>query len=240
MFNNIANTTNNEILVSYANMNNNKEGSVSQKNDFIGLDTFIKKIEEMSKKMDTSILTGKVSKYLKSSVMKKVRDGNFEKGEVPLSNLTASTRRGGNGKPLQDTGKFLKSIEDVSTPSNVEVGSNLNYSRLITKGGTIKPKKAKALCVPADKDVATKIKQGMKIGQVISEYKSNGWSVFQPKGKNVIMASRKGKKGKDDTKTLFILLKSVKIPKRNPFYIDNNDEKVISDLTTQFLQGFFK
>jgi len=223
------------------------------KYNFIGLDTFQKAMGIMAKKFDTSVLTSKIAKYLKSSTMRKISDGKFENGEKPLSSLTSSTRRGGNAKPLQDTNTFLKSIEEVSTSTEVAVGSNLPYSKMITEGGTIKPKKAKALWIPASNDVATKIKQGMTIGQVIEEYKSNGWNVFIPpkyknKGEGVMLAERKetknkGKRNEKDThetKMLFIIRKSVKIPKRNPFYVDKDDEEVINDLAIDFLKGLTK
>ncbi len=207
---------------------------------FVGLDDFGKKITDMAKKMNTSTLTNKIGKSLKSSTTSKINKGEFN-GQKKLSNLTLNNRRGG-GTPLKDSGQLMKSFEAVTTPSEVIIGSKLPYARLVTKGGVVKPKKAKALCIPADKEVATLVRQGISVSGVIEQYKASGWSVFRPKGRDVILARRgKGKRDiKIETKVLFILRKSVTLPARNPLFVSGEDEKMIMKLTNEFFKDILK
>lgn len=69
---------------------------------------------------------------------------------APLSSLTLLNRRGGAGKPLQDTGALMNSIY-AGDPAgdSVDVSTDLIYAALQNFGGTVTPKSAPALRVPA-------------------------------------------------------------------------------------------
>lgn len=71
-------------------------------------------------------------------------------GWKELAPLTLLNRRGGEGKPLQDTGALMNSIL-AGDPSgdSVDVGTNLIYAALQNFGGTVTPKSPPALRVPA-------------------------------------------------------------------------------------------
>jgi phage gpG-like protein len=75
--------------------------------------------------------------------------GNGTKG---LAKLTLRLRTKSSKRPLQDTGGLRKSIVWDRVTNGVEVGSVLRYARLHQEGGTITPKKAKKLAIPATKE----------------------------------------------------------------------------------------
>lgn len=54
----------------------------------------------------------------------------------------------GGGKALRDTGRLMASITAKPQPDELVVGTNLEYAGIHQYGGTITPKKGKALTIP--------------------------------------------------------------------------------------------
>ena len=85
--------------------------------------------------------------------MKKESDLNFRNSKGPdgvkwkeLSTLTKTLRKNGGEKPLLDTGMNLKrNIHPYSTNTQAIIGTNVKFAPIHQFGGTIKPRKGKAL-----------------------------------------------------------------------------------------------
>jgi phage gpG-like protein len=155
--------------------------------------------------------------YLRSSADRKIRNG------VPPANspLTAAVKRG--SQTLRDSGDLARSIASHSGALWADAGSNKKQARLLQEGGTIRPKRARALVIPAGPLTRTLMKRyGAHTPRDLWRLmKADGYEIFRPKGKNVYLA-KKGGRGKPFA--LFIVRASVTIPARPFLYIDGQDE----------------
>lgn len=145
--------------------------------------------------------------------------GHIHKGEgfKPLSPATASYR--GAGRPLQDTGGLRDSISfKVIDERTVSVGTNKPYAALQNNGGVIQAKK-EWLWIPAVGTRQLQRKYGYSPTDVIKGLKSSGLSVFRM-GRTMCYK----RKGKDKTvRVIYYLKKSVEIPARPFFYLNDKE-----------------
>ena len=94
------------------------------------------------------------------------------------------------------------------------VGTPLQYAAIHKEGGTIKAKNVKYLCIPA----------GRRTKKLMRQF---GLKPRVDKDKRCLWA-KQGKRGKPFV--LFYLKSSVKIPKREFFRLDPEDERILLEL----------
>lgn len=161
----------------------------------------------------------RAGRYMVSSTQRKITRGSF----TPISPLTQNLRTGNIGKPLRDTGALLSSISSRVEGDSVIIGTNRAGARINNYGGTITAKNRTGyLWIPANREMKQKLLSvGGSISRLIRLYRSGGF--YCRRCGNAFMAFKKGEK----PVMLFILKKSIKIPSRPFFYIDDDDDKVI-------------
>lgn len=104
---------------------------------------FNKAVAKAAKKMANSrLLMASVGEALVSGTIRRFNNEESPKGEKWEKSGRAIAE---GGQTLSDTAHLRKSIDFKATPAQVMVGSNLLYARIHQLGGTIKPKKGKAL-----------------------------------------------------------------------------------------------
>lgn len=168
-------------------------------------------------KSDLSGAMRRIADYMVSSTQRKISSG-ISPANSPL---TRNVKQG--SKTLRDTGGLISSIAGKSGRTTAEAGTNKVYARILQEGGTITPKRAKSLAIPASARTRTLMRQfGSTPASCIRGMKGGGYTVWT-QGKAVM--ARKGKRGRPFV--LFILRRSVKIPARPFLYIDARDEHFI-------------
>lgn len=162
---------------------------------------------------------------------------NIEQGIKPdNAPLTKDVKQGSN--TLRDTGRLRASITADHDATTAIVGTNVKYARLQNEGGVIRPKKAKALCIPASPKTRTfQRRYGFSAKAVLDGLRGDGWSVYQPLNKsgrrgNVIMA-QKGKNKKPIA--VFILRKSVTIPARPFMFLPESEIKKMQNRVDTYI-----
>jgi len=185
-----------------------------------GLEKILRELGEKEKKRKEELLDLLGNYTVRRSIER------IAKGEIKpeTSEFTKRIRIKAGGKTLADTGRLMNSITYVKRGNKVIVGSNVVYASIHQFGGVIKPKRAKKLTVPLTKE-ARRYSQVIGTRKYLEKLKAQGWSVFVPKGRNVILA-RKGNR----LKALFALKDEVKIPKRTFVYWDEEDKKRIQKI----------
>jgi phage gpG-like protein len=103
------------------------------------------------------------------------------------------------GKTLTLTRRLYRSIQFRVTGDRLEIGTSDKRARLLWHGGTVRPKRAKALAIPVDE----------RINRAPREYE-NTFLLKTPAGKSVGIIMQKI--GKRKLKPLFVLRKQVTIP----------------------------
>lgn len=185
----------------------------------------------------------KASMYLQSSALRKINSGIMP-ANAPL---TQSIKQG--GRTLRDNGDLVKSIAPHSGDMWADASTNLKYAKIQQEGGTITPKNAKALFIPASAETRKKMRHynAWTPRSLISAMKADGYGFFSvgkaffanKKGKT-LKSGKEGKQGKEEF-ILFIMQKSVKIPARPFLFIDEKDQqylmKLIQTGVTNALKG---
>ena len=182
-----------------------------------------KRIEKLK---ESEELFEKIGSMVSSSIVKRIKEG-VEPSDAPL---TKAVKR--SDKTLRDTGRLMGSITYKAGRTFALVGTNVEYARILNDGGVIKPKRAKWLTLPASNNTRKLMRRyGETPKKCIERMKADGYSVFVPKGKHVIMAKRK----KSKPFVLFILKKEVEIPKRPYMTIDEKEKKIIKEQMREWL-----
>lgn len=167
-------------------------------------------LDALNRRMSNPSLLEMVGVMAVSLVQKNIVSGSW----APNAPLTVDVK--GSSKPLRDTGGLLASLAKRIEGGAVIVGTNHRAARILHDGGTITPKAARSLAIPAGKQTKAFMRMyGPTPRACIEGMKAAGYSVWIPKGKPVILA-RQGKGESARTHLLFILRKSVTIPAR-PF-----------------------
>jgi phage gpG-like protein len=148
-------------------------------------------------------------------------------GFAPLSLATVDYR--GNGRPLQDTGTLRDSITfKVVDGQTVSVGTNKPYAAIQNNGGVINAKK-NWLWIPAAE--VRKLMRGENGGyspsDVLRKKKTEGYSVFR-KGRTIVWREKRKTRNAEGklvykTHVLYYLKKSVEIPARKFFYLNDKE-----------------
>ena len=180
------------------------------------------KLERHSRPLPRNLspLMADIADYLVSSSQRKIREG------IPPANASLTKAVKSGDKTLQDNGILSASITPAHTRETAEAGTNLKYARLQQSGGTITPKIASALYIPASASTRTLMRRyGETPGKCISAMKAAGYQIWKSKSGKALLA----KNGKDgDIFTLFILKQSVTVPARPFFVLDETDRAVIA------------
>ena len=185
----------------------------------------------------------KAAMYLQSSALRKINSG-IRPANAPL---TQNVKQG--SRTLRDNGDLMKSIATHSGDLWADASTNLKYARIQQEGGTITPKNAKALFIPASAKTRTLMRSygAHTPRSLISAMKADGYGFFtvgkaffaSKKGKT-LKSGKEGKQGKEEF-ILFIMQKSVKIPARPFLFIDEKDNaylmKLIQEGVTNSLKG---
>ena len=157
---------------------------------------------------------------------------NIEQGPwAPNAPLTASVKQG--NRPLRDRGQLLSSITYRVEGNRVIVGTNHVAAEILHNGGTIRPKRAKALAIPAGPWVRTLMRgTDLQPRVVLEQLKDSGWSVWRQK--NVILGQAPGEK---EPIPLYILMTAVTIPARPFMRLGAEDSASLSRYVVDILEG---
>ena len=184
----------------------------------------------------------KAAMYLQSSALRKINSG-ISPANAPL---TQNVKQG--SQTLRDNGDLMRSIAPHSGDMWADASTNLKYAKIQQEGGTITPKNAKALFIPAGSETRTKMKHynAWTPRSLISAMKADGYNFFKvgkaffasKKGKT-LKSGKEGKQGKE-LFILFIMTKSVKIPARPFLFIDDKDNQYLMKLIQEGVSNSLK
>jgi phage gpG-like protein len=189
-----------------------------------GLERFNRWLKRLEQKARSpKDLMDRVAQYGESSTVRRIRDG------VGPENAPLTRKYKKSGNTLRDTGALMNSITAESSATYAAWGSSLPYARIQQEGGTIEPKKAKKLAIPAGWQARRLMrKYGESPAKCIQGMKAAGYRVWFLE--NAIMADE----GKGQF-VLFIRKDSVEIPARQYLKIDDADEREIERIVNHWL-----
>ena len=150
-------------------------------------------------------------------------------GFAPLSAATTGYR--GQGRPLQDTGSLRDSITFKAVDEKtVSIGTNKPYAAIQNNGGVIHAKK-QWLWIPAAGTRQLQRRFGYSPTDVLQGLKNAGYSIFR-KGRTMCYREKKKRRNEQGIlqnvdHVLYYLKKSVEIPARPFFYLNENDMKLL-------------
>lgn len=187
-----------------------------------------KSVGELAKRLRSGSLEPtmrRVSKYLVSSAVRKI-NGNIPPENAPL---TQEVKQG--NKTLRDNGQLMASIAPQNGKDWAAAQTNKKQAKILQEGGTITAK-GKSLAIPASYQTRLLMRRynAQKPRELIEAMKADGYSVFRLKKEgggntNILLAKKK----RGEPFALFILKKSVKIPARPYLYLDEADEKFVTN-----------
>ena len=187
-----------------------------------------KSVGELSKRLRSGSLEPtmrRVSKYLVSSAVRKI-NGNIPPENAPI---TQEVKQG--NKTLRDDGQLMASIAPQSGKDWAAAQTNKKQAKILQEGGTVTAK-GKSLAIPASYQTRLLMRRynAQKPRELIEAMKADGYSVFRLKKEgggstNILLAKKK----RGEPFALFILKKSVKIPARPYLYLDEADEKFVTN-----------
>jgi phage gpG-like protein len=175
----------------------------------------------------------KAAQYLQSSADRKIRSG------VPPANspLTAAVKRG--SQTLRDSNSMARGIAPHHGATWADASTRAKQAKILQYGGTITAKRAKALFIPAGPMTRTLMKQygALTPGDLIKSMKADGYDGFYTPLSKVYCMYKKGRALKNGGTgkggkpfALFIVRRSVTIPARPFLYIDDKDDKYLTNL----------
>jgi phage gpG-like protein len=175
----------------------------------------------------------KAAAYLQSSADRKIKKGV----PPPNSPLTAKIKQG--AQTLRDSGDLAQSIAPHSGAAWADASTNKPQAQILQNGGTVKPKKARALWIPAGPRTRALMKtyRAQSPAALIAAMKADGYSFFKTPLSKTFCAV-KGKRGKPFA--LFIIRSSVKIPARPFLCIDEQDEAFLTSLIRESIMKELK
>lgn len=173
----------------------------------------LEKVKDLSLKhldKDTAPFMEKVALFAESAIQKNI-ESNIPPANAPL---TVALKNG--SKTLKGKGT-LRQLHSSYSKTTATVTSPAPYARIQNEGGTIFPKNAKYLCVPVNTNIQKLTMQTKSVRNALKTLEGQGYIIYRPYRRgsstaraNVIM----GKKKTGKPELLFILKKSITIPKR--------------------------
>jgi len=179
----------------------------------------------------------KAAMYLQSSALGKINSG-IKPANAPL---TQEVKQG--SQTLRDNGDLMRSIAPHSGDLWADASTNLKYARIQQEGGTITPKSAKALFIPASAKTRTLMRSygAHTPRSLIKAMTADSYGFFSV-GKAYFTykksTGKSGKKGKEFI--LFIISRSVKIPARPFLYISEKDNQYLMKLIQEGVSNSLK
>jgi len=186
----------------------------------------IKALDDLSNALKMPGKMAAIGDMAVEMIRSKIHKGD---GFAPLSAATVAYR--GEGKPLQDTSGLRDSItKEVIDDRTVSIGTNKPYAAIHNNGGVIQAKK-QWLWIPSAKTREYQGTYGYSPMEVLNGFKSAGYSVFRM-GRTVVYSEKKRTRnaaGELEYKKhiLYYLKKSVEIPARPYFYLNEQDMKLL-------------
>lgn len=189
-----------------------------------GLDRFNRWLQQLERKSRApQELMDRVAQYGASSTVRRI------KGGVGPDNAPLTKKYKKSGNTLRDTGALMNSISAKSGPTYAAWGSNLPYARIQQEGGTVKPKKAEKLAIPAGWQTRRLMrKYGESPARCIQGMQADGYKVWFLE--KAIMAD-----GGQGQFVLFVRKNSVEIPSRQYLRLDDQDEQEIARIVNEWL-----
>ena len=187
-----------------------------------------KSVGELAKRLRSGSLEPamrRVSKYLVSSAVRKIN------GNIPPENAPLTQEVKQRNKTLRDNGQLMASIAPQNGKDWAAAQTNKKQAKILQEGGTVTAK-GKSLAIPASYQTRLLMCKynAQKPRELIEAMKADGYSVFRLKKEgggstNILLAKKK----RGEPFALFILKKSVKIPTRPYLYLDDADEKFVTN-----------
>ena len=163
--------------------------------------------------------------YMVSSTVRKI------KSNIPPPNSPLTQRVKGGNLTLRDTGRLMSSIAYRKGPNYVAIGTNVKYARIQQLGGTITPKRAKKLAIPASAETRRLMRRhGASVRAALEGLRSSGWRIWFRE------RSIMGQKGGSKPQVLFVRKESVRIPARPFLKVDDGDRQVIVNIFRRYLE----
>ncbi len=183
-------------------------------------------LDDLAKGLDAVEPLHKVGRRTVSMVQKKIHRGKFKAN----ASLTKKIKQGSN--PLSDNGGLKSSITYRLGGKNIFVGTNHKGAVINNYGGTIKAKKS-WLFIPASSYTRTLFRRyGWSVKEVCNGLRRDGYSLWR-QGR-VVFYRKKGKgSSKLKPNMLFILKKSVRIPKREFMTLTSDEADVLLNILIQ-------
>ncbi|MAQ92636.1 MAG: hypothetical protein CMM84_03770 [Rhodothermaceae bacterium] len=181
-------------------------------------------------------LLRRVAEAGRSSTVRRIQAGDFE------ANAPATVAAKGSSSPLVDTGRYVQSISVAYGASFAAWGSNDKRARLLHDGGTVTPKRATFLAFPPDRAARRLVRRfgGRSDGAnraAVKQMRTSGyrvWTVVRPDGSaGAVLYAR----GRGEPKVLLVLKKSVTVPARPHYFLDDGDEATISHMAAEWIGG---
>lgn len=198
-----------------------------------------KSVGELAKRLRSGSLEPtmrRVSKYLVSAAVRKI-SGNIPPENAPL---TQEVKQG--NKTLRDNGQLMASIAPQNGKDWAAAQTNKKQAKILQEGGTVTAK-GKSLAIPASYQTRLLMRRynAQKPRELIEAMKADGYSVFRLKKEgggstNILLAKKK----RGEPFALFILKKSVKIPARPYLYLDEADEKFVTNEVRKSVREILK
>jgi phage gpG-like protein len=150
--------------------------------------------------------------------------------------LTRNVKRGDN--PLKDSGALRNSMTFTTEPDAVLVGTNLGYARMVHDGGTITPKKAKSLAIPATAQTRTFMRRyGATPRACIDGMKAAGFSVWTSSNRGAVLYASPAMRKNETFDLLFILRKKVTVPARPFLSLTDEDIADLQAEAISYIEG---
>lgn len=168
---------------------------------------------------------------------------NITDCDSPPNAPLTKTLKGGKG-PLKDTGETRASITYKVAGDTLLVGTNKAHAPLIHHGGTIRPKKAKKLAIPATREVK-RWSETKGVKGLITMLEAKGWSInwraksvigTPPKGAKGMGMKLKAKKGQARAYLLFIRKGQVKVPAREFMFLSASQRRELRQLAAEVIR----
>jgi len=164
-------------------------------------------IDDLADKLSRNDTLDRIGQYAVSAIQKKIGGGDF----TPNAPVTSSVKKG--SPPLSDRGHLVSSIDYRVTDGNVYVGTNHPGAIVNNYGGTISAKKSWLLIPASSKTRTLQRRYGWTPKAVCDGLRSDGFSVWR-QGRALFYRQKGTGSSKKKAVMLYILKKSVRIPKR--------------------------